>query len=137
MSELGPDGEPVPGSLGCEPCVRLCTREYREKLGESWHAVAPVSERDPRDRLLGELTEWLDINVNEAAVHQDAMSVVRSGLRDTLGDPQTDTLRLLNDGETEQLDDWYRLPRGWVGRRTKTGRYEYFSAVNWVPEEAA
>lgn len=45
---IAPDGTTVPGGLCCEPCARLCTREYLDELGERWHAVAPGATADGR-----------------------------------------------------------------------------------------
>ena len=132
---IAPDGTAVPGGMCCEPCASHCTAEYLNKLGERWHAVAPVSDRDARSVLICSLLDRLDGGVTEPHLHAIAQREARDGLATIHGDAQSAPLLLEHDGQTETLTHWYRLSRGWFGTSVSSGKDEYFSALHWVPAD--
>ena len=90
-------------------------------------AGRPVSDRDPRDRLISSLVACVDVHVSDRAAHRAAMEQVRETLEALVGPPTPQTLWLQGNGALHELAHWYRLAGGWLGRRVGCDIDEFFS----------
>ena len=134
---LASDGATMPGGAVCEVCAQTFLSAQTDQPGKEWHAVAPISGCGTRDWLISLLIERLDIDAEDPDAHLSAMRKVVDYLSDYLGEPNTTPITLTHDDRIEELTRWYRLWRGWLGCRTASGKYEFFSEVNWSPLERA
>ena len=135
---VAPNGEPepAPGAMVCEPCARFTIGDFLTRWGQRWHAVAPISERTPRDRLVSTLLDRLDGGVADLDAHARAMKEARAGLAEVHGVAQAEPLRIEHDGSVCSLADWYPLSSGWFGRDVASGRDGFFSETHWAEATA-